>query len=80
MSVDVKNYKLSTPRGRLQLGAGRGGTSNAASARAASRHEQGVIIDIRGQKLDMRFINNMIKRIINKSNGAIAPDDIHLEK
>ena len=80
LSVDVKNYRVTTPQGRYRLVQD---VVRQAAARAANLPEglrQGLVLDIRGQSISDTLLNSMIDRIVKQSNGAIQPENIHVRR
>ena len=76
LSVDVKDYGVTTPQGRWRLVKDVVGQTEARAANLPQGMRQGVIIDLRGQEVSDKLLQNMLDRIVKKSNGQIRPDDI----
>jgi filamentous hemagglutinin len=80
LSVDVKNYNVTTAQGRHRLVQDVIGQTGPRAANLPEGMRQGVIIDIRGQQVSDKLLNRMIDRIVKQSNGAIQPENIHVRR
>jgi filamentous hemagglutinin len=80
LSVDVKNYDVTTPQGRHRLVKDIVGQTGARTANLPEGMRQGVIIDMRGQTISDKLLNAMINRIVVKSGGAIQADNIVIQR
>ena len=77
MTVDIKNYDVSTPDGRRKL------IRNV--IRQARRRQpnlpvgtrQAVIVDVRGQDVSADQLEQIRSRIAEEANGLVVADNIH---
>jgi len=76
LSVDVKNYNVTTPQGRWRLVKDVVGQTGERAANLPEGMRQGVRIDIRGQQISDKLLQRMVDRIVKKSNGLIQPENI----
>ncbi|WP_231870128.1 hypothetical protein [Grimontia celer] len=78
LSVEVKNYNVETSQGRSNLVRN---VSNQAQHRAQNlpaNTTQQVNIDVRGQNVSRTELNQMIERMVERSNGALRAEDINI--
>jgi hypothetical protein len=80
MSVDVKNYDLTSPQGRYRLVKDVVGQTASRELNLPPGMRQGVLIDARGQDVKQKLLDNMTKRIVSKSGGRITEDNISIRK
>jgi len=75
-SIEVKNYSVETVRGRSSLvrNASRQAVDRARSLPPGTT--QNVYIDVRGQNVSIREMNSVIDRIVQRSNGAVNPENV----
>lgn len=78
LSVEVKNYNVETSQGRSNLVRN---VSNQAQHRAQNlpaNTTQQVNIDVRGQNVSRTELNQVIERMVERSNGALRAEDINI--
>jgi RHS repeat-associated protein len=76
LSVDVKNYDVTTAQGRWRLVNDVVGQAEKRASNLPEGMRQGVRIDLRGQQLSDKLLQGMLNRIVKKSDGRIQPDNI----
>jgi hypothetical protein len=77
-SIEVKNYSVTTAAGQSRL---IDNVANQAIQRARELPKgtrQSVTIDVRGQSLSIADSASILQKIVQKSNGVLKPQDIHL--
>jgi RHS repeat-associated protein len=77
LSVDIKNYDLTTPGGRYNLVQNVVGQASSRSKHLPAGYHQGLILDVRGQDVNTRLLNAMVDRIVKKSGGAIRRENVY---
>ncbi|GMU66697.1 MAG: hypothetical protein AMXMBFR36_29710 [Acidobacteriota bacterium] len=80
LSVDVKNYDLTTAKGRWRLVRDVVGQSESRARNLPEGMQQGVIIDIRGQQVNDVLLQRMLDRIVQKSDGLIHADNVVVQR
>jgi hypothetical protein len=78
LSVDVKNYDVASAKGRYRLVQDVIGQVESRSQNLPPGMRQGVVIDIRGQTISDKLLQRLVDRIVDKSNGAISPENIYV--
>lgn len=78
MSIEVKNYNLSTNQNALINNVSQQALQRADNLPAGM--EQQIIIDVRGQVITPAQENAIIQGIVQKSNGVIDPTAIQFKK
>ena len=76
MSVDVKNYDLSTPRGRDRLVADIATQAAGRAPNLPGNTRQATIVDVRGQDTTPELLDQIRTRIVDASGGQISADNI----
>lgn len=76
LSVDVKNYDVTTAKGRARLvdNVAKQVKQRAEHLREGTR--QGVVLDVRGQAVAAEQLQKLQDRIVERSGGLITSDDI----
>ena len=77
-SVEVKNYKVTTPAGRSRLVNNVTKQAKHRSANLKSGTRQQVVIDTRGQNVSFSQLKAMKADIVTKSGGVLKPNQISL--
>ena len=80
LSVDVKNYDVTTSGGRYRLVKNIIGQTARRAANLPEGMRQGVWIDIRGQVVSEALLERMLARITKRSGGLIQPENIYLQR
>jgi len=80
LSVDVKNYNVTTPQGRYRLVKDIVGQVGDRAANLPQGMRQGIILDIRGQSVSQGLIDRVIARIVSQSNGVIQAENIYVQR
>jgi hypothetical protein len=76
ISVDIKNYNLTTPKGRYSLIKSIVQQARSRTGNLPNGARQSVILDIRGQVINPNLLNRLRSRIVQRSGGLITNDDI----
>jgi hypothetical protein len=76
LAVDVKNYNLTTARGRYAVQQDILAQVNYRTAHLPGGFRQGVILDVRGQAVNDRLLQNLTNRLVRKSGGVLREENI----
>ena len=77
-SLEVKNYNVQTAAGRSALVRNVTHQAIARAAHLPPGTQQRLIIDVRGQEIPNELRQQLVERIVARSNGALGPYDISI--
>lgn len=76
LSVDVKNYDISTSRGRSSFAEKVVQQMTKRAPHLPDGIRQGVVIDARGQAVSEETLTKLRTQIVRKADGLVDPDNI----
>ncbi len=80
LAVEIKNYNISTPKGRRDLVRRIGKQVALRSVELPPGTRQGIIIDARGQTIAPGVLEDLEGRISARTRGVISPDNIYVQQ
>ncbi len=78
ISVEVKNYNVETAQGRSNLVRNLTTQAQHRAENLPDNTVQQVYIDVRGQHVSRAELNDMVEKIVDKSNGILSSENINI--